>query len=47
MREEKSLIQLVRRYESNPFSTSERMALFVLVVFFVAMSLLFFLKAGA
>lgn len=46
MREEKNLIQLVRRYETTPFSRHERIALSVLAAFFVAMSLLFFLKAG-
>lgn len=43
MRKEKTMMELVKRYESHPFSQSELLAIGVTVLFFITMSLVFFL----
>lgn len=42
MKEEKTLIQLAFRFESNPLNQKEQFGLGLLVTFFLAMSILFF-----
>lgn len=42
MKEEKTLIQLAFRFESNPLTQKEQFGLGLLITFFVAMSILFF-----
>ncbi|MBL7922760.1 MAG: hypothetical protein JNL88_01035 [Bacteroidia bacterium] len=43
IKEEKTLLQLVRRYETSPFSAQERFGIGILISFFLAMSTLFIL----
>jgi len=43
MREEKTMLELVKRYESHPFSQLERIGLTATLIFFVTMALVFFL----
>lgn len=42
MKEEKTLIQLAFRFESDPLNQKEQFGLGILVTFFLAMSILFF-----
>ncbi len=41
MREEKTMIELVKRYESYPLSQKERFGLGLMLTFFLSMTLLF------
>jgi hypothetical protein len=43
MREEKTMLDLVKRYESQPFSQLERIGITATLLFFITMSLVFFL----
>ncbi|MBK7964445.1 MAG: hypothetical protein IPK10_03450 [Bacteroidetes bacterium] len=43
MKEEKTLIQLAFRFESNPLTQKEQFGLGLLATFFLAMSILFFI----
>ncbi len=43
MKEEKTLIQLAFRFESNPLNPKEQFGLGLLATFFLAMSILFFI----
>lgn len=42
MKEQKTLLQLVRRYEGYPLSSFEQFGLGLMIVFFLTMSFLFF-----
>ncbi len=43
MREEKTMLELVKRYEEFPLSKKERMGLSLLITFFLSMATLFIL----
>jgi hypothetical protein len=43
MKEQKTMVELVRRYESYPLSNFERVGLGLTVLFFIAMMFLFFI----
>jgi|GEM_PF-3585426 len=43
MKEEKTLIQLAFRFVEHPFSSMEQFGIGILITFFLAMSILFFL----
>lgn len=43
MKEQKTMEQLVRRYEDYPFSKFERVGLGIIVMFFIAMMFVFFI----
>jgi hypothetical protein len=43
MKEQKTMVELVRRYESYPLSNFERLGIGVTIMFFIAMMFLFFI----
>jgi hypothetical protein len=46
MKEQKTMIELVRRYEGYPLSRFEQFSLGLMMVFFLTMSFLFFVLPG-
>jgi hypothetical protein len=43
MKEQKTMLELVRRYEGYPLSRFEQLGLGLMIVFFLTMSFLFFI----